>query len=180
MKRVMAHLRLLGDREWGVVSLDTEAFVLDRLGPRRADHVLDHDPAPDVVALRRCSEGTGDTWALVAGPKADVLVNGMAIPHGIAVLADRDEIRLPLVPPMYFSTETLARVAAYPDEGAPGFCPRCKQRMTAGDAAVRCPNCGLWHHSTEELPCWTYGNHCASCPQPTALDAGFRWTPEDL
>ena len=127
-------------------------------------------------------------WAFLTAPDARVLINGLPVPLGIAILADRDEIRFAatdeaprgLLSPIYFSTERLAAVAAYPADGRRGSCPRCKQALTAGESAVCCPGCGLWHHATEALPCWSYGEHCAACPQATALDAGFQWTPEDL
>jgi hypothetical protein len=104
------------------------------------------------------------------------------------ILSDRDELRWPVAHdasgaaphPLFFSTERLAAVAPYPAGDRRGSCPRCKQLLTVGDAAVRCPSCGLWHHATDELPCWTYGEHCAACQQVTSLDAGFQWTPEEL
>ena len=50
--------------------------------------------------------------------------------------------------------------------------------------AVRCPNqrCGAWHHqdAAQSLDCWTYGPTCNLCGRSTQLDAGFRWTPEEL
>jgi hypothetical protein len=93
---------------------------------------------------------------------------------------DRDEILLHGVGRCYFSTETLARIEPLSEESATGCCPRCKQGMTAGEPAVRCPGCGVWHHQSDELPCWTYAERCAICGGSTALDAGFSWTPEEL
>ena len=49
----------------------------------------------------------------------------------------------------------------------------------AGTPAVQCPACGRWFHQSAELPCWTYSDHCL-CPQPTALDCGYQWTPHGL
>jgi hypothetical protein len=111
------------------------------------------------------------------------LVNGLPLHHGIAVLFDRDEIRL--APggdgtPLYFSTERLAVVTQYSPAGRLGLCPRCKQAIAPGEDAVRCPGCGVWHHSTAALPCWTYGDQCAACDHATSIEAGFRWTPEVL
>ena len=80
----------------------------------------------------------------------------------------------------YFSTETLARIEPLSEEDATGCCPRCKQGLTAGQPAVKCPGCGVWHHQSDELPCWTYAERCAICGGSTALDAGFSWTPEEL
>ena len=99
---------------------------------------------------------------------------------GIVALSDRDEIRPADGLPLFFSTETLARVEPFPASGARGFCPRCKQHIEPGTPAVRCPGCSLWYHMSDEFPCWTYAPQCSACPQETALDADFRWTPEDL
>jgi len=45
---------------------------------------------------------------------------------------------------------------------------------------VRCPQCGVWHHQSDELPCWVYSSSCSLCDHPTALDAGYRWIPGEL
>ena len=50
--------------------------------------------------------------------------------------------------------------------------------MRDAESAVRCPQCGIWYHQHDQLPCWTYAPACGFCPQSTALDAGFAWTPE--
>jgi hypothetical protein len=156
---------------------------------------LNVDVGPDplshgtsAVRLRRVSRAGDDTWALFAGPTARPLVNGLPSPIGLVILSDRDEIRWlsshdpsgSPAHPLFFSTERLASIAPYPAGERRGLCPRCKQPLTPGDAAVRCPGCGLWHHATDALKCWTYGEHCAACQQTTSLDAGFQWTPEDL
>jgi hypothetical protein len=121
-----------------------------------------------------------DTWALVCPPQSDVRINGAPVPLGLAILSDRDELRFPGANPRFFSTESLAHVEPFPEGAGHGRCPRCKQGIESGSAAVRCPCCGLWYHASDELPCWTYADRCAGCPQITATDAGFRWTPEDL
>jgi hypothetical protein len=106
----MAHLWVSDAHdEWGVLALDEDVLVLDATGPRRSPRDLADPPSSDILVLRRCGVGAAASWAILAGPDADALVNGAAIPQGMAVLADRDEIRLPLAPPMYFSTEILAR-----------------------------------------------------------------------
>ena len=80
----------------------------------------------------------------------------------------------------FFSTESLTRVEPLPEDVF-ATCPRCKQAIPPGSMAVRCPSCGVWHDQRDEKPCWTYAERCAACQnQPTALDADFRWTPEDL
>jgi hypothetical protein len=176
--------------EWEPVALAADACALTEHGPSfsRLDQPLETADDSSPVVLRRVPSIADDAWALLAIPGAPIMVNGFPIPHGIVVLNDRDEIRLstPVDPceeparPIYFSTERLAAVAPYPADGRRASCPRCKQSLTAGAPAVCCPRCGLFHHATDALPCWTYGEHCAACPHPTALDAGFRWTPEDL
>jgi len=81
---------------------------------------------------------------------------------------------------MFFSTELLAGVTPYPGSERPILCARCKAEIATASPAVRCPRCGAWHHQSDELPCWTYAERCSVCDQPTALDAGFAWTPEEL
>jgi hypothetical protein len=71
-------------------------------------------------------------------------------------------------------------VSPMPETPRGMMCPRCRQRIEKETLAVRCPQCGLWHHQSEELPCWTYSSTCAMCPQPSALDAGYQWTPTEL
>ncbi len=189
--------------EWQPMALAGDAYVLAIGGPaplaaarvpQAADpSFLDVAPdapadAADTVLLRRVSAASDETWALLAGPAARPLVNGLPAPHGIVILSDRDEIRWApphdqpsrSADPIFFSTERLATVTPYPAGGRLGSCPRCKQPLAAGDASVRCPGCNLWHHATDALPCWTYGERCAACQQLTSLDAGFQWTPEDL
>ena len=121
-------------------------------------------------------------WALLVPAGAHVRINDAPIENGIRVLADRDAIRVANLPPVYFSTERLARVEPFPNE-ANVFCPRDKTLISAGEPAVCCPQCGIWHHeqSAEGEGCWTYAETCALCDQSTDLDsAGFRWTPEGL
>jgi hypothetical protein len=203
-RQAMAHIWTRSEvGEWQTVALGADACVLTIAGPAvlavprpsPADDPAVFEVASDeptgtagTMLLRRVAGTNDDIWVLLAGSSARPLVNGFPAPHGIVVLADRDEIRWPApldlasspADPFFFSTERLATVVTYPDGTRRGSCPRCKQPLSAGDAAVRCPGCGLWHHATEALPCWTYGEQCAACPQPTPLDAGFQWTPEEL
>lgn len=177
----MAHLWRVADAgDWEPWELDSPLLALGREArPRAIDSIAGADDGV-LVVLRRAPASRDGEWLLLAEADASVHVNGLPVPHGIAALADRDEIRLPEGLRVFFSTERLAHVTPYPHDAPRGFCPRCKQPLQSGGAAVRCPGCGLWHHASTELPCWTYADHCAAgCPQPTALDAGFRWTPED-
>lgn len=133
------------------------------------------------VLLRRLADPP-ETWALLCPADCDIRVNGAPIPCGLAVLSDRDELRLPGLGASFFSTETLAVVEPYPPNQTAGHCPRCRQIIEPSSLAVRCPACGLWHHQDAgaDLPCWTYAPTCGGCPQETAMDADFRWTPEEL
>ena len=102
--------------------------------------------------------------------------------NGIRILADRDAIRVPGLPTMYYSTERLAQIEAFPNTEHV-FCPRCKLIISEGDSAVCCPQCGVWHHERvpEDKNCWSYAETCALCDQSTDLDsASFRWTPDRL
>ncbi len=130
-------------------------------------------------------EADGTRWILLSKAAPAVRVNGLPLELGMRVLADRDEITLAEgssaeVTRLYFSSESLAQIAALPDIEKPLFCPRCRKAIAPGSDAVRCPSCGVWHHQNAELECWTYAPHCALCPQPTPLEAGFQWAPEEL
>jgi hypothetical protein len=116
-------------------------------------------------------------WLLMAQPEAALRLNGIVLPGSIRLLQDKDEIAIG-GERMYFSTEEFTVVA--PHQGESLICPRDKTPVKAGDLAVRCPGCGAVHHQSAELPCWLYADTCSLCEQPTALDAGLRWTPEDL
>jgi hypothetical protein len=136
-----------------------------------------HLATGDGAAIHRSSGSEGERWVLIGS--ATVSVNALPLLVGLHVLRDRDEIRLGEMR-VFFSTETLAAVAACPAAPEPLKCPRCTQTIDTGAPAVRCPQCGVWHHQSERLPCWTYVDTCQLCDQTTALDGTYRWTPEDL
>ncbi len=122
-------------------------------------------------------------WAVLSPCGIRVKINGDTLRCGIRMLRDKDEI-VAGGARFFFSVESLAEVIPFPgsDPARRVFCARCKGDLKAGVPSVRCPGCGSWHHQDEggELPCWTYAAPCALCAQPTAFDAGFQWTPEDL
>jgi hypothetical protein len=127
---------------------------------------------------------SGRRWLLLAGDPDRVRLNGAPLPLGIRALRDRDEIRVSGLGATFYTTETLATVVAFPGPTSVP-CGRCQVAIREGEPAVACPGCGVFHHSGPcadgvERPCWIYAERCAFCPQPTALDAGFRWTPEDM
>jgi hypothetical protein len=134
-------------------------------------------PLADGVVLQRAADPP-NTWAVMT-TQPRLRLNGLPVPLGLAVLEDRDEIRVPGVTAWY-STELRAQVEPFPESTARGFCPRCKQAIATASHAVVCPQCGVWHHQSAELPCWLYAPTCALCPQPTELESGFRWTPGEL
>jgi Zn finger protein HypA/HybF involved in hydrogenase expression len=117
---------------------------------------------------------------LIASAETEVAVNGMPLVAGLRVLVNKDEIHVSSMDSYYFSAERLARVEKFPDAHQSLFCPRCKQEISSGVVAVRCPACGVWHHETDELNCWTYSDGCAMCGHSTEMNGTFRWTPEEL
>jgi hypothetical protein len=115
----------------------------------------------------------------VTGEESAVDIGGRPLTTGVAVLADRDEIRVEGVGRMFFSTEVLASVEPFPGSERTLFCPRCTLELVTGEPAVRCPQCRVWHHQRMDRECWTHTEACAMCSRPTALDQGFRWIPEE-
>ena len=176
----MAHLWVRDqEHEWAVLSLESDAYTLTAelpapvAKPRRDGAVLSD------VLLLKSGAALSSTWVLISSSNARVSINGMPLTIGIRALADRDEIRIG-GRALYFSSEGLARVEEFPGADRALFCPRCKQEIEKGKTAVKCPACDRWHHQIDELNCWTYAETCALCNQETDLNAGFKWTPEEL
>ncbi|MGO8757452.1 MAG: hypothetical protein ACLQG3_04940 [Terracidiphilus sp.] len=170
----MAHLWTRGTSGWDAQMLDDVGIDVAALATSSAPEVL---PAKKVARLLRTDSGGSKLWALIASGDCDVRVNSRSVSAGLCVLSDRDEIRIG-AEVQYFSTEALAAVVAFPAFDRPVFCGRCRQQIEAGAPAVCCPGCGIWYNQSADLPCWTYSEKCAFCGHPTALDAGFTWTPE--
>jgi len=176
----MAHIWFRnGEDSWSVMPIDGHAVNVSVYPPR----ILPDDFrfGEDVlVALIRAGSADSPEWVLLAAADGGVRVNGFAPVAGLRVLRDRDEIRAAPHEPLFFSTETQARVEAFPGSERVVYCARCRQPVEKGQMSVRCPHprCGVWCHQTDALPCWTYAPTCALCPQSTALDAGFEWAPE--
>jgi predicted RNA-binding Zn-ribbon protein involved in translation (DUF1610 family) len=175
----MAHLWVQDDANaWGWFPLAAEVLSLPDALPTAGPRTQDGQAGHEAILMR--SPGAGATrWVLLAASQG-VLVNGLPLHTGIRVLSDRDEICLGAAGAVYFSTETLATVEVFPGSEQPVYCPRCKQEIAPGSNAVKCPQCGVWHHQSEELPCWTYSPRCALCDQPTELGGSYRWSPEEL
>ena len=183
----MPHIWSEGDEgQWPVSDLDGSLYSLHDSRVQPLTELPAGSGASDSVALCTAHAG-GERWALLAGSAARVSVNGNPVTLGIRHLRDRDEILLrsgdaSVAWRFFFSTEMLACVQPLP-AGVTASCPRCKDPLEPGQPAVRCPACCVWHHQNEQSnrPCWTYSELCAACNnQATALDAGFRWTPEEL
>lgn len=145
----------------------------DALGARAAQGA----PAP---ALVHCESASARGWHLLAPLTEHVWLNGLPLVAGIRALCDRDEIRSSDGTSFFYSVEELAQVTPLPSAETQMMCPRCRQQIEQGTDAVLCPQCHLWHHQSVVLPCWTYAATCAMCPQPSALDAGYQWTPMEL
>ncbi|MEK6409094.1 MAG: PHD finger domain-containing protein [Acidobacteriota bacterium] len=177
----MAHLWVRDEAErWAVLPLGHEAFTLAANPPQPIRRPLGEGDAFSSILLVSARGAQSPDWVLVAAARSGVSVNGVPLAAGMRVVVDRDEIHIPGAGSLYFSTESLARVEELPGSGQTLFCPRCKQGIENASSAVKCPGCGVWHHQTEELNCWTYSEVCALCAQPTDLSAGFQWTPEEL
>jgi hypothetical protein len=177
----MAHLWIHSPADgWAVLPLAADRFTLsaDAAMPVQS-RPADHDSTGGVVLRRTVTGDAGENWLLLAPPR-EAWINGQELGVGARVLRDKDEIRRQGAAPMYFSTEVLAQVAAFPGFARPAHCPRCRQVIEAGTPAVQCPcpGCRMWHHQSAGCECWTYGLTCAVCDQATALDAGYRWQPE--
>lgn len=177
----MAHLWMRSNTDWILAPLAGKGAVLtgdseQPIRARRSRGARTRDKAPRIVP----DDGAdAETWLLIADDR--VGVNGTPLSLGIRALRDRDEIRVPGMPALFFSGECLAVVTAMPKTDPVANCPRCVQPIRADTPAVQCPQCRVWHHESEEYPCWTYGAKCAAnCDQPTNLEAGYRWTPEEL
>jgi len=174
---------LANGENWVSTELDSAA-VLTRDSLEPIDDMAAAARDRGVLLCAHPHDGHAAAWVLLAPSSADVWINDARLAHGIRVLSDRDAIRISGSSAFYFSTEKLACVEAFP-AAEPVFCPRCKLEIAAGDAAVCCPQCGIWHHErvSEEQACWTYAKTCALCDQSTHLEiekAAFRWTPEWL
>jgi len=159
----------------GVLRLEEPEYALPLRAPRATD-------GPRTATLVRLASDSGEAWVMIAVPGSAVRVNGIVAPAGLVVLDDRDELRVAGSPPLWFSTESIARVEAAPVRSGRALrCPRCSDLIEAGTPAVRCPNCGVWHHQNPSRPCFTYENApCAACRVSSELDGGFRWSPEEL
>jgi hypothetical protein len=177
----MAYLWQHNGSTWTRQPLSGKYFGLqpDRGAPVQPSDALPANGVAAALAHYASREQT-PLWALLGREDSAIRVNGRLLPAGITVLHDRDEILIGARTRLYFSTEELAKIEPFPGGSEPAFCARCRQSIQPGTPAVRCPACGHWCEQTDAKPCWTYGPTCPLCEQPTAFDAGLRWTPESL
>jgi hypothetical protein len=174
-----------GQRPWGIITLDDslEAMLLtgEASGPLER---VDGDHTGGGAYLLRHDAGDGASkWILYAGPEASVAVNGMPLALGMRALRDRDEISMGRSCHLIFTSDSIPHVTAFSAAGEPIVCPRCAGRIEPEQLAVRCPQCGVWHHQDDSAQrlCWTYGPMCTACGnQATPLDGEVLWTPEGL
>jgi len=116
-------------------------------------------------------------WSLVVPSAARIVHNGEAVTSGLRVLAHGDWIRMGRTS-LFFSMDVRAEPAAF--EGPQSVqCPRCRDDIQVGQAAVCCPGCGVWHHQWPDLPCWRYAPTCSACEQTTGED-DHLWSPAVL
>jgi hypothetical protein len=137
-------------------------------------------PNQYIILLNAGAEG--QTGVLLVGQGARLWVNGRLVAMGMHVLQDRDELRVYGMTTLFFSTERLACVESFPGGEPRTCCPRCKLEIEEGCPVVRCPTCKIFYHQdlANDFSCFTYSERCALCDQVTDLDAGYRWTPEEL
>lgn len=164
---------------WGAIALDP-AISAPVGAPGLACGVRVPPLALGGAVLLRSRSAVDETWLLQSAPGDAVTVNSSPLYLGLRALRDRDEIRIAGGHRFYFSTERLAHIEPFPQIDHAVICARCKQAIQPGSPAVQCPQCGTWCHQSSELGCWTYGQNCPLCDQPTALDAGYRWSPGAL
>jgi hypothetical protein len=171
-----------GAPNWAVVPLKgSKQFELNRGDalpvkplPKKSENLRS-------TVLQQYQSERQEGWALLAPTCTPIVVNGLQVLAGIKVLQDRDEIRfVGRNRRIFYSTERLVRIEEFAGSENTIYCPRCKQEIEKGSGVVRCPQCDVVHHQTEDLNCWTYSNRCTLCDQQTALDAGYRWTPAGL
>lgn len=177
----MAHLWLQNENcQWIAQPLSGSELKLQSflVGPKKESQAAITGIA-DVLVLRTESDSQ-DEWSILSGQECRITINGIPLFLGIRILNDRDDIRWDRNSFAFYSSEEPAAVVSLKEGDQKLFCPRCKQEIAPGTPAVRCPGCGIWHHQSEHLPCYTYAENCATCTRKTALDNGYNWTPEEM
>ena len=129
----MAHCWIYHENAWAVLPLDGEA-AWTVTGQHGQPVQVRHDTRDSsAVLLRSQWLEEGETWILIAPPQSEVRINGERVWLGMHCLTDKDEMRVPGVGRLFFSTEQLARAVPFSGTAAqPFFCPRCKQALSVG------------------------------------------------
>jgi hypothetical protein len=130
------------------------------------------DAAPELALACAFVENGRPRTALIAAAAARLRVNGYA-PLPVTVLEDRDEIAID-GETFYFGSRAPAAVVSFPAGESEKRCARCKTRLAAGEAALRCPACAAWHHAGARRDCWQYDRICGACFRDRA---GLAWEP---
>src|ERR1035441_4942293 len=89
---LMAHLWMQDKNGWGARKLDAALYDLAAAPIPHAGEAMG-TPSAKTAQLIRADAGGLPAWALIASPDSGVRVNSRAVPAGLCVLADRDEIR---------------------------------------------------------------------------------------
>lgn len=178
------HLWTRVDKQWAALPLEADAYIFDHEAEHAVRHRMNGESIEGKVWLRSGPGEQGEKdWYLLVSGSGSVRTNGCPVVTGIRRLRDRDEIRVNGAHPRryFFSTESLARVVPLPDSSGLVHCARCRQDVPPGSPIVRCPACGMIHHQSGELECWSYADTCACCSQSTDLETGhLRWTPDSV
>jgi hypothetical protein len=136
--------------------------------------------SPGTVMIRSSSL-TGSNrvvWCLYCSTPGTVRVSSVPVLTTLSVLRHRDLVTMPGGSHFYFSTESLPQVVPFPGSSQEAVCPRDHQPIQENTPAVQCPRCHTWYHQTDDCPCYTYAETCASCKGHTTLEAAFEWVPE--
>jgi hypothetical protein len=173
-----------GESRWTALPLSELPVDVGTDAPRAvaAEHFpvsINQERCRNATVIFPVGEGSSRVNVLVWGGGRSVRVNGLALTTGLRVLADKDEIAIGDRTPLFYTTESVAEIESFAGSAREIFCPRCTLPIGKDKLVVRCPNCGIIHHQDAELGCWTYAAGCAVCAHPTAMEAGFRWTPEE-
>ena len=117
---------------------------------------------------------------------ASLQVNGESIATGMRVLRDHDEVLCPDGTRLWFSTESITEVVAYPgradSDSDTERCPRCHCRIERGSDAVACTFCFNFYHYTADRRCFSLHDRCAVCQHATVEvgEPSLEWQPCSL
>ena len=185
----MALLWIRDQEIWSILLLDNEDlyhFTSDPSRPLQGGSSQKLDDGSVVLLSSRSNKNEcgyfEERWIILANPsRKNIRVNGDPLSlQGIHVLQDRDEILLPGLGRLYFSSESLPAVQPFPEAKRQMLCPRCRRGISHQSQAVKCPRCGSWYHQEKDFLCFTYSVECAVCKRSTELGGSYSWTPEEL